>query len=293
MFEPPLRPNSCSDMRDDVSITTLVENSVNIAGLRAEHGLSFLIRVGGKKLLFDTGQSDLLLQNAQKMGLFLDDVDAVVLSHGHYDHTGGIEAICQASPQVKICAHPAVLPPKFAANSDGTSRFVGLSPNAVETMRESVIRTTWTAKPTEVLPGFFVTGEIPRTNAFEDTGGRFFLDGSCTRPDPLLDDQALYFDTKKGVVVVLGCAHAGVVNTLDYVSHLTNGRQLETIIGGMHLGGAGPGRLKATIEAFRRLAPEHLHASHCTGIAAIAQMMTALPGSCSTCPVGTNLTFCR
>jgi len=278
-------------MSEGVTITTLVENSVNVAGLRAEHGFSLLVRSGGKKLLFDTGQSDLLLHNAQKMGLLLEDVDAVALSHGHYDHTGGIETICQSAPLATFYAHPSVLGPKFAANSDGTARFIGLAPNSVQLLRKPERKVVWTTKPTEVLPRFFVTGEIPRTNLFEDTGGRFFLDAGCTRPDQLLDDQALYFDTEAGLVVILGCAHAGVVNTLAYVRDLTSARPFHAVIGGMHLCGAGPERMRATIEAIRRWTPKHLILGHCTGSSATAQLWAAFPGCCSGCPVGTSLLF--
>jgi 7,8-dihydropterin-6-yl-methyl-4-(beta-D-ribofuranosyl)aminobenzene 5'-phosphate synthase len=278
-------------MRHDITITTLVENSVNIASLRAEHGLSFLIRAGDRKVLFDAGQSDLLLCNAEKMGLALNDLDAVVLSHGHYDHTGGVEAVYRASPQAKLYAHPSVLAAKFAGNSDGTSRFVGPPQTCVEVLHTPERRVTWTTKPTEILPGLFLTGEIPRTNDFEDTGGRFFLDAGCTRPDPLLDDQALYFESEHGLVVILGCAHAGVVNTLDYISNLTSCRLLDTVIGGMHLGSASPDRMKSTVEAFRRWMPRHIIPAHCTGIPASAQLMLALPNRCSTCPVGSTVVF--
>jgi 7,8-dihydropterin-6-yl-methyl-4-(beta-D-ribofuranosyl)aminobenzene 5'-phosphate synthase len=278
-------------MSEKVIVTALVENTVNVGGLRAEHGLSLLIRAGGKKLLFDTGQSDLLLSNAEKMGLTLNDVDSVVLSHGHYDHTGGVEAIGRVAPQAKFFAHPAMVAPKFAANVDGTSRFIGLAPSSVELFRSSNGRMTWTAKPTEVMPGFFVTGEVLRTNLFEDTGGRFFLDAGCTRPDPLLDDQALYFDTVRGLVVILGCAHAGVVNTLAFIRDLTANRPFHAIIGGMHLLAAGQQRMEATVDALRRWAPKNIYVAHCTGTPATAQLWNAFPGTCSSCPVGTSLVF--
>lgn len=277
-------------MNDAVTVTILVENSVNIAGLRAEHGCSVLIRHGARKLLFDTGQSDLVLHNARRMGLVLDDLEAVVLSHGHYDHTGGIADLA-TSPHTKIYAHPSAFTPKFVGNPDGTTRFIGLAPGSLQALRSVQNRVVWTSNPTEVLPGFFVTGEIPRTNQFEDTGGRFFLDAGCRRPDPLLDDQALYFETQRGLVVILGCAHAGVVNTLEYIRALTGNRPIHTIIGGMHLGSTGPERIEATLEAFRSWAPKHLAPGHCTGIQAITQIMSAFPGRCTTCPVGTSWSF--
>lgn len=278
-------------MSEQVTITTLVENTVNVGRLRAEHGLSFLIRVSGRKLLFDTGQSDLLLHNAEKMGLALADLEVIVFSHGHYDHTGGIEAVCLVAPQARVFSHPGALGPKFTANLDGTSRFIGLAPSSVELLRKPEWRMRWTTKPTEVLPGFFVTGEIPRVNAFEDTGGRFFLDAGCTRPDPLLDDQALYFDTEGGLVVILGCAHSGAINTLAHIREVTHGRPIDTILGGMHLLAAGPERMKPTIEALRRWAPKRIIPAHCTGSSATAQLWAAFPGCCSACSVGTSLVF--
>lgn len=278
-------------MSDQVSITTLVENTVNVAGLRAEHGLSFLIRAGDQSVLFDTGQSDLVLQNAGAMGLSLAGLDAVVLSHGHYDHTGGVEAICRVAPRARVLAHPAALDPKFTQNQDGTSRFIGLAPSAAAQLNDKGREVNWTTRPTEVVQGVFATGEIPRTTSYEDTGGRFYLDAACTALDPLLDDQALFFDTSHGLVVVLGCAHAGVVNTLDYIRNISGGRPLWAVIGGMHLHNSGAVRMVETIKALRQMAPRKLLPAHCTGFSATSKLWASFPELCSGCPVGTTLTF--
>jgi 7,8-dihydropterin-6-yl-methyl-4-(beta-D-ribofuranosyl)aminobenzene 5'-phosphate synthase len=162
---------------------------------------------------------------------------------------------------------------------------------AAEAIRKAAKAVVWTSKPTEVLEGIFVTGEIPRRNTFEDTGGRFFLDATCARPDPLLDDQALFFDTTEGLVVLLGCGHAGVVNTLEYVQRLTGGRPIHAILGGLHLLTASPERMEKTIAAFRRLDIQRQAPAHCTGLPALAQLWTALPGRCCSCAVGTRLSF--
>jgi 7,8-dihydropterin-6-yl-methyl-4-(beta-D-ribofuranosyl)aminobenzene 5'-phosphate synthase len=151
----------------------------------------------------------------------------------------------------------------------------------------------WTAKPTEVMDGIWVTGEIPRQNRFENTGGRFYLDAACIRPDPLADDQALFFDTPEGVVVVLGCAHAGVVNTLDYISGLTQGRPIRAVLGGMHLLAAAPDRIEKTLAAFRRWNIQRITPAHCTGAPAVAKLWAAFPERCSTCSVGTRIEFQR
>ena len=143
------------------------------------------------------------------------------------------------------------------------------------------------------MDGIWVTGEIPGKTAFEKTGGRFYLNAACIRPDPLADDQALFFDTPEGVVVVLGCAHAGVVNTLEYISDLTHGRPIRSVIGGMHLLAAAPDRVEKTLEAFRRWNIQKIAPAHCTGMSAIAQLWTAFPGRCVPCAVGSSFTFQR
>ena len=164
-----------------VWITTLVENTVNGRELQAEHGLSFLVHTGRHGLLFDTGQTDLLARNARSLGHELGQVEAVVLSQGHYDHTGGLPAVLAAAPAARLFLHPAAVAPKFAGNPDGTTRPVGLSSAAAQAVRQAGEAVVWTKKPTEVLDGIFVTGEIPRRTSFEDTGGRFFLDEAGTR----------------------------------------------------------------------------------------------------------------
>ena len=278
-------------MTGGIRITVLVENTVNVRGLRAEHGLAWHIQSGSHQMLFDTGQSDLLIHNARALQLDLRSLEAVVLSHGHYDHTGGLKAVGELAPSARFYLHPAALLPKFSRQPDGTGRAIGMNEENAEVLRDagrSVIRT---GSPTEVAEGIFVTGEIPRRNNFEDTGGHFYLDQACTRPDPLVDDQAIFFDTREGLVVALGCAHAGVVSTLDYIQSLHPGRPLRAVLGGLHLLNARPERVSKTLEAFRRWNIPHIFPGHCTGQNAIAQFWTAFPGRCASCATGTKLTF--
>ena len=152
-------------------------------------------------------------------------------------------------------------------------------------------RTVWTAGPTEVTPGVHATGAVPRRTDFEDVGGPFFLDAAVSRPDPIEDDQAVWIDGPTGVVVVLGCAHSGIVNTLDYVSQLAGGRSIVTVMGGTHLVGASAERLERTAAALERFGIESLGPSHCTGPEAMEFLRKRFPGSFLECGAGTRLAF--
>jgi 7,8-dihydropterin-6-yl-methyl-4-(beta-D-ribofuranosyl)aminobenzene 5'-phosphate synthase len=278
-------------MANTIRITSLIENTCNRGGLRAEHGLAFHIQAGDTALLFDTGQSDLLRYNARGLGLDLAAVRKVALSHGHYDHTGGVEAVLQVSPQARFYAHPAVRAAKFTREPEGSSRSIGMPDNARNASVESGVDWVWTRQPTEIHNGIFVTGEIPRRQAFEDTGGQFYLDAQGVQADPLLDDQALWFDTPDGLVVLLACAHAGVLNTLAYIRELTSHRPVHTVVGGMHLLAASPERTDSTIAEFRRLGIRRFAPAHCTGLPFVARLWQEFPGQCLQWPVGTSLSF--
>jgi 7,8-dihydropterin-6-yl-methyl-4-(beta-D-ribofuranosyl)aminobenzene 5'-phosphate synthase len=278
-------------MSDPLKITVLVENSVGTGGLKAEHGLAWLLERGPHRVLFDTGQTDLLVENAAALGCRLDDLDAIVLSHGHYDHTGGLATACRRSPRARLFLHPAALAPKFTVRADGTVHSIGLpgaGRQAVLDARERVVETTGCR---EVVDGLFVTGSIPRETDFEDVGGRFFLDAELRSPDPLADDQALFCPTREGTVVVLGCAHAGVVNTLRYIRRLTQGARLRAVLGGLHLVNASDARLDATVGALRELDIPRLFPAHCTGLPATARLWECLRGRCQGLGVGSRFSF--
>jgi 7,8-dihydropterin-6-yl-methyl-4-(beta-D-ribofuranosyl)aminobenzene 5'-phosphate synthase len=280
-------------MSETICVTTLVENCVYTAGLRAEHGLSFHIQCGSLSVLFDTGQSDLLLYNAAVLGVDLAHLEAIVLSHGHYDHTGGLTAVGRVAPKARLFLHPAAMEPKFSAHADGPLRPVGMPAAATQLLNTASAAVTWTREPTEVLPGLFVSGEVPRETSFEDTGGRFFLDAADSQPDPLVDDQALFFDTVDGLVVILGCAHAGVVNTLRHLRRLTGNRAIHTVLGGLHLLAANPVRMDATVAALRELDVARFVPTHCTGFAASARLWAEFPGRCTLGGVGSRLVVRR
>jgi 7,8-dihydropterin-6-yl-methyl-4-(beta-D-ribofuranosyl)aminobenzene 5'-phosphate synthase len=254
----------------------------------AEHGLSYWIEHDGKRILFDSGQGAVLAGNAYKLNVPLHDLDALILSHGHYDHTGGVAEALKHDRPVAVYAHPAAFAKKYARNNDGTARAIGMpypSEKAIRATRNQLIPTT---QPTVIFDGLTTTGPVPRLTDFEDTGGPFFLDEACTEPDPLEDDQSIFIDMAEGTIVLLGCAHSGVINTLRYIRQLTNNRPIHTVIGGMHLVGASSRRIERTIEELRQLGICRLAPAHCTGMPATVSLWNAFPGQCQLCPVGTT-----
>jgi len=274
-----------------VQITTLIENTVQTRSLKAEHGLSFHIKVGKNSLLFDTGQSDLLLENASKLGIDLTQLDAIVLSHGHYDHTSGLETLLTLAPKARIFLHPGALDSKYVREITGSCRRIGMPLTVSNTLATATDKITFTEKKTEILPGFFATGNIPRVTPFENPEQSFFNDDAATNPDNVPDDQALYFNSREGIVVILGCAHAGVINTLEHISKLTDGKPFYALLGGMHLIKADKTRIDATVEALRKFNFKKIAPAHCTGLLATSIIWTTFVGACDSCSTGTRFTF--
>lgn len=272
----------------NLRITVLVENTASGEGLIAEHGLSVWIETAQGRYLFDTGQGSALGLNADILGIPLERMDAVILSHGHYDHTGSLLHVMNMKEHPTIYAHAAAFEPKYARGIDNSSREIGM-PHQVKDLARSQADIRWVRVPREISKGLFITGPIPRRNDYEDTGGPFFSDAGCLTPDELPDDQAVFLDTPGGIVVVLGCAHAGVINTLQYIKGLTAGSRIRAVMGGMHLLAAGRDRMDKTIAGLKDLAVQEFFPAHCTGRDAVERLYREFPQRCFPFSSGTVL----
>ncbi len=259
-------------MIHNLTISQLVENTAGGPGLLAEHGVAFFIEADDHRLLFDTGQGLALRHNVEQLAIPMELADAIILSHGHYDHAGGLADALDMIGPVDLYLHPQALTAKF--NRSGRDIGVLTDVDSLTLLTREIIDTR---KPTEIFPGIQVTGEIPRIHQIEDTGGPFYQDAERSRPDDLPDDQALFIETPKGLVVLLGCGHSGVINTLEYIQELTDKKPIHAVLGGMHLLRATPERLSFTGDQLHEMAIDYLAPNHCTGLDAVCTFKNRFP----------------
>ncbi len=260
---------------ETVRLTLLMDNRA-VPGLAAEHGFSLYIEFDGRRILFDTGQTAALMTNAQALGIDLKDIDDLVLSHGHYDHTGGVADVVSTARNAHVYCHPAAARHRYALQK-GRSRAIHIPPDAAAAL--SVMppeRLHQVTQRTSLSERIGLSGPIPRETDFEDAGGSFFLDTDGEIPDDIEDDLALWVSTGRGLVVVTGCCHAGVVNTLRHVYRSHPDTPIHAMIGGFHLLNAAPLRLERTIAELAAMEVEHIIACHCTGDGAVQALEAAL-----------------
>lgn len=259
-----------------VSVTILVENTTPVPELIGEYGFSCLVTVDGKSLLFDTGSARALFPNSQVLGVKLAEIKDVVISHGHFDHTGALLPLLQQYGPKKIYAHPHLLLPRLFPLKNGRIKKIGTPFNEHE-LNAAGAEFIMLDRFTQIWPGVYLSGEIPRDNDFEDVGGRFQIEiGGLTIDDALPDDMALIIDHPEGLIIISGCAHAGLVNTIAYALRMTGQTRILAYIGGTHLLTATNQRLDRTIAALKSYNIDKLMVAHCTGFYAAARLYNEL-----------------
>lgn len=269
-----------------IRLTILSENTVRRQGLLAEHGFSCWVETPAGGLLFDTGQGMVLEHNARALGITLSQAQAIALSHGHYDHTGRLDQLLKDAPNATLYAHPDFQGCKYSKRADSNLYDVGAPKMVLDENRYVA-----TCDVTESIGGCFLTGPIPRQTEFEDVGGLFYCDDCSNQPDLLRDDQALFFRCREGLVILLGCAHSGVVNTVMHVCERADINKVYAIVGGMHLVHADNTRINETIRFLKSLDLQILAPAHCTGFTAKSRLAHEIPHAFKDSSVGTHFTF--
>lgn len=270
-------------------ITILCENTVGpISGTLGEHGFAALVEGDGVCILFDTGMGAALLHNALRMNRDLQQVDRVVLSHGHFDHTGGLLPLLRNCGKKNVFAHPAVFSGRYRVKDSGESMAIGI-PYDEKYLRGIGAGFDLDDRFRQIAPDLFLSGEVPRKNLFEQGDRGMFRDPKGCEPDLLEDDQSLVFRTAKGLVLLLGCCHAGVVNTIEHARQKTGEERVCAVVGGTHLGFCSPEQTEATVTALRGLSISRIAAGHCTGFFASARLQREFPGVFQPANVGYTL----
>jgi len=221
-------------------------------GFRSEHGLSFYIEVDRQKTLFDTGASDIFLENAMKVGLNLDLTDRIVLSHGHYDHGDGLQYI----DNKRLVCHPGCFVKRYRKQGSGNLG-IALSKNEIERKFDLHM----SEDPIQLSDHLFFLGEVPRNNDFEARSTRYSLDND--KEDFIIDDSGLVCITGNGLVVISGCAHSGICNMIEHAIRVTGIDRVYAVIGGFHLSAINS-QTRKTIEYLKKKDIQRILPSHCT-----------------------------
>jgi 7,8-dihydropterin-6-yl-methyl-4-(beta-D-ribofuranosyl)aminobenzene 5'-phosphate synthase len=278
---------------ENVKITVAMENSVpprERRPFRAEHGLAMLIECEGQRILFDTGQSGEVVRNLSLLSVHPSQLDAVVLSHGHSDHAGGLAAVLtHAGKSLPIYAHPAIFSERYSSR-DGVAHSAGL-PFSREHLESLGAVFYLSQQPQNITRALTTSGTIPRLTEFEHVSTDLVIPSeNGVTPDPLSDDLSLFYYEAGNLVVILGCAHAGMVNIIRYGMQQTGASRLIGMIGGTHLGPADSRQIAESLSSLEGYHPEWVMANHCTGFSIMAELAQRFGSRFKPAAIGVSVT---
>ncbi|OQY00478.1 MAG: MBL fold metallo-hydrolase [Desulfobacteraceae bacterium 4572_130] len=270
-----------------MKITILCENYVGLPlGVIGEHGFACYIETRQGNYLFDTGQGFGIVQNSLILKKDLSKIDGIIISHGHYDHTGGLDKVLSISGKKNIYAHPDIFIKRFWGE-----KFIGIPFN--QTYLESLgADFKFNKDLVEIEKELYLTGEIPRLNEFEKGDLNMYAidkNKNIIKPDPIQDDLSLLIDSPKGLIIILGCAHAGMINIINYAIKKLNKDKIYAIIGGTHLGFSSDAQFKETLNVIDEYKIELVGVSHCTGLPKASLLHSKLKDKFFFGSIGTTL----
>ncbi len=271
-----------------ITIRIITDNYVYGGDFKAEHGFSAVIEAGEKLLLFDTGKTpEIFRYNFGRTGISANDIEFGIISHGHYDHTGGLaELLKLRQSPLKIFAHPDIFSNRFAVDPDGKLRYIGIywSKQYLEGLGAEF---EFTKRPLEIFENVWVSGEIPRILGFEGRSSRFkrVLNDKLVE-DTIPDDMAVYIATPEGLVILVGCCHAGLLNTISHAIEVTGVEKIRLVLGGTHLGGYPLSKLNELFEKLKKFDIKEFRLSHCTGMRPFAELYKIYPDRVNPTKVG-------
>ena len=271
----------------EIRATILCENCVFFgSGALAEHGWSVYLETEHGNFLFDTGAGKTIINNAQQFGKDMTEIEGIILSHHHYDHTGGLLSVLEHTGKVKVYAHPKLFKSSYSVR-DGAERYIGI-PHRHELLESKGAEFIFNTGFTEIAPGIMLSGEVPRKTSFEK--GDPSLKLKCENgyiQDSVIDDQTLIINSSKGLVIILGCSHVGIINIINYALAKTGQKHIHTIFGGTHLGPADEEAKTKSISALKEFDIEKIGTSHCTGLETSLRVFQEFGERFFFCNVGT------
>ncbi len=275
-----------------IKLTTIVENSTTLENptLLAKHGLAFLLQTKDEKLrtitmMIDAGPSpDVTLHNIEMLNVELEKIDAIMLSHGHYDHTAGLVEIAKKMKKPLVIAHPNIFNPKFAYRP--SLKHIGIPFKLLDIEAAGAVFSL-ACNPIILAEGIMTTGAIERTTDFEKVEGFKTVEDGMFKDDDMLDEQGLIINMEgKGLVIISGCSHAGIINIIKHSQKITSENRLYAVIGGFHLTGAKDEKIQKTIDALLKLDPKWVMPCHCTGTKATQKFNVTFGEKCAVLRAG-------